>query len=144
MKTIFTLLLITIIGSALSSANEAQLNQEIEERIKANKKLTQVFLQGHEQSKMKDKLIPLEKQSGENWTAYLTYVMNSKDLILKKLVLRNEYTEEIIDAYYQLEFEEEADEKILLLAKIGNFKNKLEQLKIVTEQDKVGAPEKKE
>ena len=143
MKIIITLLLVTVIGSALSSANEAQLNQEIEERIRANKELTKEFLQDAEVSKMKDKLIPLEKQSGDNWTDYLTYVMKSKDLKLKKLVLRNEYTEEMIDAYYELEFEEQAHRKLLLKARISNFKNKLEQLNKSVEQDKVETPEKK-
>lgn len=58
----------------------------------------------------------------------MNYALKSKDLKLKAYTLRTEYVQEIINAYYELEYEEEDEVKAVLIASIKDLKGKLENL----------------
>ena len=128
MKTLLTHILITIFGVLSLSADEGELNKALEERIKANQEFTEELVEYAKESKYQAELVLLENQSGDYWAAYLKYALQSKDLRLKAHVLRTEYTQEIIDGYYDLEFEENEEERALLKASIKDFKMKLAHL----------------
>ena len=128
MKTLFTITLISIFGIFSLAADEGQLNKELEERIKANQALTEVLIEYAKVSEFKAELVPLEKKSGVFWTDYIKHVIESKDLKLKVYVLRTEYNQEIVDALYELEYEEDAEAKPMWKAKASEFRAKLEKL----------------
>ncbi|MGJ8654904.1 MAG: hypothetical protein ACSHX6_00530 [Akkermansiaceae bacterium] len=142
MKRLLILAIISIFGVSSLLADEAQLNKELEVRIKANNILTKELTKYAGDSKFKAELIPLETKSGVAWTEYLNFVIKSKDVKLKAYALRTEYVQEIINAYYDMEYEKDAETVALLEKKIKDLKVKLEglettYLKIVGEKPAV-------
>lgn len=128
MKRLLTFIFISIMGTISLSADEAALNKAIEERIVANKELTEELIEIAKESKFEAEILPIEKNSGEFWTNYLTHVQKSKDLKLKAFVLHNEYTQEVLQGYYDLEYEQDAEAQAVLKAHIKEFKAKIEKL----------------
>lgn len=64
MKKLLVLAIISIFGITSLLADEAQLNKEIEVRLKACNELTKELVGYAEESKFKADLVPLEKKSG--------------------------------------------------------------------------------
>ena len=101
MKTILATFLLALTPLAANP----QLNELIEKRIQANKKLTEEILNelDGEELKYSKQIHAHEKKLGAAWDEFLKHVKNSKDPKLKVLVMNIELNQALIDAFYEAE-----------------------------------------
>jgi hypothetical protein len=135
MKFILFILMPLSIIANLSAADET-LDQMLSQRIKLNEKYRDQFTKEAAESRLAKDLQPLEKQIGQHWVDYLTYVKAQKDDKLKAYVIRLELLDELRGCYYDLEYTESVVEKAALKLEIAKWKKELEILKGIVEKSK--------
>jgi len=135
-KIMFALLLV-----GMASGAEVTLNDLLDRRIEINKKYRDQYTEEAGEAEFAEKLQPLEKEIGQGWVDYLTYVKSLKDEKLKEQVLRLELLQELSGCYYDLEYAEGLLEKAKLRGKIKGWERELALLDTIAGKD--GKDEKK-
>ena len=101
------------------------LDNYLDDRIAANIKYREDFVEEAKESPVAKDLIPVEKKLGDEWVEFIKYVHESKDEKLKIHSLRIEFLDEIRGCYYDLEIAEGFLEKLKIKGEIAKWNKAL-------------------
>ena len=122
------ILLAVGVSAFAAAADAATLDEQLTERIKANRAYTETYVELHEETQASAETVLTTRAVGEAWVQLYDYARDSEDESLKRQLLRLEYLFEISKHHYDLDAAESEAEKKVLQNGLEKYESLLQKL----------------
>ncbi len=122
----FVILMICSLGVTVQAADEATLDQYLDERIELNEFYRDKNVKQADTLRFVKDIKPIEREIGQEWVDFLRHVRASTDRKLKIHTLRLEFLEEMRGCGYNLEDAENVSDANRIRAELKAWRTKLE------------------